>query len=148
MMFITHISLGLLLGLIIVKNISLPVNQAIFIGAIILGSLFPDIDSATSFIGSKFKLVSLFFKHRGAIHSLPLLAACSMVFFILSGNAYYAIAFLLGYLFHLLIDSLTPKGVAWLWPSKKRVRGIFRTTGIFDMMFLLFFIALDLVILL
>lgn len=148
MMFITHISLGLLLGLVIVKNISLPASQAAFIGAIILGSLFPDIDSATSLIGSKLKLVSLFFKHRGAIHSLPVLAVCTMVFFLLSNNAYYSIAFLLGYLFHLLIDSLTPKGVAWLWPSKKRIRGALRTTGIFDILFLLFFIALDLVILL
>ncbi|MBN2459666.1 metal-dependent hydrolase [Candidatus Woesearchaeota archaeon] len=144
MMFITHISLGLLLGLIIVKSTALPVSQSLFIGAIILGSLFPDIDSATSFIGKRMKLVSLFFKHRGAIHSLPVMAACTMLFFIITGNAYYTMAFLLGYLSHLLIDSLTPMGVAWMWPSKKRIRGALRTTGIFDFLLLLFFTALDL----
>jgi membrane-bound metal-dependent hydrolase YbcI (DUF457 family) len=49
---------------------------------------------------------------------------------------------------HLMLDSLTPKGIPLFWPSKKRLNGSIRTTGLFDWILLLFFIALDILLLL
>lgn len=148
MILLTHLSLGLLTGLLMLKLTFIPVNHFVFLVAMLIGSILPDIDTATSFIGSKLRIVSLFFKHRGAIHSFTILVACTILFYILTTNAFYSLAFASGYLSHLLLDSLTPKGVLWLWPSKKRVRGVFRTAGLFDFLFLVLFSSLNLAILL
>jgi inner membrane protein len=148
MMFITHIAFGLLLGLLILKHISLPVNQHIFLIVLCLASFFPDLDSATSFIGKKFRIVSLFFKHRGAIHSITIMIVTSIIFFLISRNPYYTIAFILGFSAHLLLDSITPKGVAFFWPNKVRMRGRFRTTGLTDILLFVILVALDALLLL
>jgi inner membrane protein len=148
MMFITHIGFAIFIGLISVKFSSLPVSKYFFLLAIVLGSLLPDLDSATSFIGKKFKLVSLFFRHRGMIHSVVFLAGFSIISFLITKNFYYFLAFAMGYLSHLLLDSMTPSGVAFFWPSKVRTRGIFKTTGLVDILLLALFIGLDVFLLL
>ncbi len=150
MIFLTHLSLALLIGLLIIKNITLPFNQVsqVFLVIVLcIGSLFPDIDSATSFIGKKFKIVSLFFKHRGAIHSITVMFITSIIFFLLIKNIYYFLAFAAGFLSHLLLDSMTPKGVAFFWPNKNRIKGRIMTTGIIDIILLVFFALLDLMML-
>jgi inner membrane protein len=148
MMFITHLSFALLLGFMAVKFSSLPVSKYFFLLAIVLGSLLPDLDSATSFIGKKFKLVSLFFRHRGVIHSVVFLTGFSIIFFLITKNFYYFLAFATGYLSHLLLDSMTPSGVAFFWPSKVRIRGRIKTTGLVDIILLILFIILDVFLLL
>ena len=147
-MLVTHMAFALLIGLALVNNVSLPVASGLFLLAVLIGSVFPDIDSADSLIGRKTRLVSIFLAHRGAIHSFLSLVFFSIVAYLLVLNLYLAAGFMLGFFSHLVLDSLTPKGISWLWPSKKRIRGVFRTTGIFDLMFLVFFLALDLLILL
>ena len=143
MMFITHIGFALLLGLLTVKFSPLPINQYLFIATIIFASLLPDIDSGTSLIGRRFKLASLFFKHRGMIHSILFMIGFSVVFFLITKNFYYFLAFATGYLSHLLLDSMTPTGVAFFWPGKNRLRGIIYTAGAWDFLILLLFAALD-----
>ena len=148
MMFITHIGFALLLGLLAVKFSFLPVNKYLLIATIIFASLLPDIDSGTSLIGRRFKLASLFFKHRGMIHSLLFMIGFSALFFLLTKNLYYFLALAAGYLSHLLLDSMTPSGVALFWPRKNRSRGRFKTTGLFDVALLIVFVALDILLLL
>ncbi|HJX05820.1 MAG TPA: metal-dependent hydrolase [Candidatus Nanoarchaeia archaeon] len=146
-MFLTHLAFALFLSLMIVKNAVLPVNSYVFVAIILLGSLLPDIDSGTSFIGKRFKLTSLFFKHRGMVHSIIFMTGFSIVVFSITKSIYYFLAFAAGYLSHLLLDSLTPKGVAFFWPNKKRMRGRFRTTGLVDILLLVVFIVLDVLLL-
>lgn len=146
-MFITHLAFALFLGLSVLKIFNLQVSTPIFIFLILSGSVFPDIDSGTSFIGRKFKLVSWFFKHRGAIHSIAVMIVSSIIIFLLTNNIYFFLAFAAGFLSHLLLDSLTPSGVAFFWPNKKRTRGKFKTMSLFDLILLILFALLDLLIL-
>jgi inner membrane protein len=147
-MFLTHLSVALFIGLLIVKNTALPVSNHFFVAVILLGSLLPDIDSSESFLGSKVKVVSLFFKHRGPFHSLLAMIFFMIILFLITPNLYYLLALMIGYLSHLFFDSLTPKGIPLLWPSKARIRGIFKTTGLVDIILLVVFVFLDLLLLL
>jgi len=138
MMFITHAAFALLLGLLAVNKLVLPVQPIVFVAIILLGSLLPDIDSGTSLIGKRFKLGSFFFKHRGMVHSVVFMTGFSIAVFLITNNIYYFLAFAVGYLSHLLLDSMTPSGVAFFWPSKIRTRGGIKTTGLWE--FLIFFV--------
>lgn len=147
-MFITHLSFALFLGLLMMSKVALPVNQYVFLALILFASLLPDIDSAESLIGSKVKVLSFIFKHRGVIHSIFTMMIFGIILLIITPNLYYLLAFVIGYLSHLMLDSLTPKGIPLLWPAKKRLNGSFRTTGLVDWLLLLFFFTLDIILLL
>ena len=82
---------------------------AICIPLFLLGGILPDIDSPNSILGRKAHLPVT---HHGITHTLwaalALLALCFMK---------TPLIFLgLGYLFHLLADSLGAQGVAWFYP--------------------------------
>ncbi len=84
-------------------------------------STLPDIDL-------KLKLKRF---HRGITHSLFAL----FVLGTLTGTFYPDILLpvIIGYGSHLVLDSLTPKGVPWFWPIKKRFKmPIIRTGSIGD----------------
>jgi inner membrane protein len=146
MMFVTHISFALLLGLSALRLSPLPVNRHLFLATIAFASLLPDIDTGTSLLGKWFRLASPFFRHRGIVHSLLSMIVCSIAFLFLAKNFYYSLAFAAGYLSHLLLDSMTPSGVAMFWPRKKRSRGKIYTTGIWDFLILFALIAMDLLL--
>jgi len=148
MMFITHMSFALFLGLLTISRIALPVNQVIFLAILLFASLLPDIDSAYSLLGSKVKVVSLAFRHRGVIHSILTMMIFGIMLIIITPNFYYLLAFVIGYLSHLMLDSLTPKGVPLFWPAKKRLNGSIRTTGLVDWLLLSLFFILDVILLL
>ena len=147
MMFITHMSLGLFVGLLLTNQFLLPVNKYVFLAIIVFASLLPDIDSAYSLLGSKTKVVAMAFRHRGVIHSLFVMIIFSIILLVITPNLYYLSAFVIGYFSHLLLDSITPKGIPLFWPSKKRLNGSLRTTGFFDWLLLLIFLALDITLL-
>jgi inner membrane protein len=147
MMFITHMSLALFIGLLLTNKFLLPVNKYVFLAIIVFASLLPDIDSAYSLLGRKTKVVSMAFRHRGVIHSLFVMIIFSAILLIITHNLYYLSAFVIGYFSHLMLDSITPKGIPLFWPSKKRLRGSLRTTGFFDWLLLLIFLALDILLL-
>jgi len=148
MMLITHLSLALLLGLLILRQ-GLPlINKYFFIALLLIGSILPDADCAGSIIGRKIKPISLFFKHRGFFHSLLFGVIIGITLFIITRNSYstpcYALGFITGFLSHLFLDSLTRTGVCFFWPSKIRIRGSLRTNGLFD--WLLFTLLLILIL--
>jgi len=147
MMFITHLAFALFLGLLTLRIFNLPVYTLIFLAFILLGALLPDIDSADSFIGRKVKPLSLFFKHREFWHSITAMIFFTIIVFLIAQNI-YALALAIGYLSHLILDSLTRGGIAFFWPSKMRIKGKLKTRGIVDLMLLVAFALLDLLLLL
>ncbi|MFT4304298.1 MAG: metal-dependent hydrolase [Candidatus Woesearchaeota archaeon] len=139
MKYKTHIVFGILLYLLFFK---LEVLVFSFFGFFILfvGSLLPDIDKHTSFIGRKIKLMSfsleLIFSHRGLFHSLWVAFLCLFISFEL----------FIGYLSHLILDMLNPKGVKLFWPWFK-VKGHIKSGGLTDFFVLVFIILLILLLL-
>ncbi|MBB5173669.1 metal-dependent hydrolase [Texcoconibacillus texcoconensis] len=119
----SHVVTSLTLGAVVTfYDVGLDFSWSFAIG-IAIGSLLPDIDEPKSFIGRKCPFVSNFLKrvfgHRGLTHSALITAIIFMVSeqfdsTIISGLAY-------GYLFHVLGDFFSRRGVALLAPlSKKR----------------------------
>ncbi len=104
----------------------------------ILGSLIPDIDHSKSFFGRKAKLISAILKHREAMHSLLCGICLSLVILFFTNK--YSYAFLLGFLSHLVLDSLNPKGIKWLWPLRFRVRGPIKTGSFIELIIDIFFV--------
>ena len=96
-----------------------------FLGAVV-GSLFPDIDTSTSKIGRKIKIISKIinniFGHRGLFHCPLLIIGLFFLFrYIFERNAIteYNIAYI-GFLFgmgiHLVCDMFTKGGIPVLYP--------------------------------
>ena len=143
-MFRTHLIFSFLIGLLIITSFNIQ-NKIIFIAILLIASIIPDIDSYKSKIGKKIKplsfLINIFLGHRGIFHSLFLLILISFVIAIVKTEP--AIAFFIGYLSHLLLDSLTPEGVMFFYPfSKKRTKGFIRTGSLFENIFFFILIIL------
>lgn len=98
-----------------------------------LGSLLPDLDHPKSILGSRFPLVAaLGVKHRGWMHSLLGLVVFSTLAALISPSLVPGVT--LGYLLHLIADSLNPAGIAWFYPLYKKrwhIIGI-RTGGVME----------------
>lgn len=152
MIYTTHILFASILTLLIIGKlpISLSVEplQAIFIAS--LGSLIPDVDHPSSYINKKFwRLFSLsggFNSHRGWTHSFlggVMITAIFLTYLIYTkGKVHFIVPFFIGYCSHLLIDSLNPSGVAWFWPSKRRIGIRFIKTGSFEESMLQIFLTI------
>ena len=153
MRFETHIAFGFLVGLVCILLLQLREPVAFLFG-ILLGTVFPDIDTVTSRIGRLLRhpsrVASILFGHRGAIHSLiiPVVVfAIAMVNY--PTRVEPALGFLIGYIAHLLLDSLTKKGVRPLWPLKEpHIRGRLITGTLPDRLLLITFSAVSLILIL
>lgn len=108
---------------------------------LLLSSLFPDIDSTTSFLGRKAKFIGKTFEHRGFFHSFFFFIPFSLL--LASYSWTYGVAFFLGCGSHLVLDMMTKQGLR-LFPFKKRLRGPIKVGGISEniFFFLLLFIVL------
>ncbi len=118
---------------------------------IICGSLItfllPDIDHPNSYIGNRFKYVSIIiykiFGHRNITHSIFGLIIF-LLFLIYINNLYLnldidvIVGMFLGYLSHIIADIFTSHGVKLFWPFKIRVRFFFKNK-FFYVIFMLFF---------
>lgn len=103
-----------------------------FIGAVgccMLGSVFCDLDNPKSMVGSKLKIISKpinkLFGHRTFLHSLLPLVLTVALFYILQGNCsiihnLYFIQFYVGFIGHLIQDTLSSGGVAWFYPFQRK----------------------------
>jgi len=131
MMLRTHVVFTLFLYILALKIFSL--NFSIFLmGVLVLGSVFPDFD-----------VFIVFSKHRGFFHSFFgalffFSVFCAGIYFF-KFSIVYAVFFVLGYLLHLALDSITISGINWFWKSG-HVHGPIKTAGIFERLF--FFIIL------
>ncbi len=86
--------------------------------AVLFGSLFPDLDKLNAALGRKVEFIALIFNHRGFFHSVIAAALFSLLWwqvallFLGSHTAFFiGLGFGLGYLSHLALDALTPKGI-------------------------------------
>ena len=144
MMFRTHLIFSFLISLLIINSFNIQ-NKIVFIIIILIASALPDIDSYKSKIGRKIKpisfLINLFFRHRGIFHSPFLLILISLIITLI--NPEIAAAFFIGYLSHLVLDSLTPLGIMFFYPfSKKRTKGFIRTGSLFENILFILLLAL------
>jgi len=146
----THIAIALLVALVIYTIF--PLNRAysftFVLIATIIGGVFPDIDHPRNYIpGKKFtffeKILVLIIPHRGITHSFFGAVLFSSLSIILLNqwniNSNYIFFFFMGYISHLLADSLTPAGIMWLYPfSRKRLgMGVIPTGSISEKLFFL-----------
>ncbi len=148
MMFKTHLAFGFLIGLISLKFLNIS-NPFVFLILITIFSSLPDIDHPKSKIGRKFPFLSwpinLIFKHRGFFHSI---FPSFILFFVFHYFNLDIIAFpiALGYIAHLLGDSLTKEGINFLHPfSTFRIQGPIRTGGFLELIMLLFILITNLI---
>lgn len=138
-----HLSGPPLIGTGVTPSADQVALKLIFYAVAALGALVPDIDNARSTLGKRLGIVSREIQkhagHRRLFHSLVgLLLAGVIVWAAQQGVAYgllrlgwprtaeklfanvALVALLVGYLLHLIADSLTLGGVPWLWPSHVR----------------------------
>jgi len=134
MMGTTHMAFAAALYLLL-RHLGIQVDLGLPFYALLLGSIFPDIDHPRGFLSSQVALFRALSRalsratvHRGIMHSL--LMSCIWALLALAFARYAglgasaALAFWLGYLLHLLGDSFTPSGIRWLQPfSAWRLRG-------------------------
>ena len=140
MRYYTHLAFSFLIGILIIKTLSIQ-NQILFIILFMLASLLPDIDELKSKVSNKVKplahLIHFVLGHRGLMHSIWTPIILYLLIFMFNINIAIAISF--GYLSHLILDCLTPSGIKLLWPYKKRLKGFIRTGSLTEY---LLFIAL------
>lgn len=143
MLGITHIVFAAVCAFFLVNlfSFSHPVH---FFLLFCFAALLPDIDHPKSILGRKIwpfsLLISFFFGHRGLLHSIFV-----PVFFL--GLGYYFNVFWIGlaiaggYCAHLITDALTVSGIRPFWFGPK-VRGIVRTGGLLEIVFLFLLLLL------
>jgi len=114
-----------------------PKHRLLFLLIACIGGIIPDIDYRKSWAARKIWplnwILSFVLKHRGFIHTIypPVIVGAMIVY--LGGTKIYAIAFMLGYIVHLMLDMLTHSGIRILHPiSSIRLRGFVKTGGIID----------------
>jgi len=147
MMFYTHLVFGFLLSLLSMNFINVE-NILMFFSGVLIGSIIVDIDSFKSFIGRKSLgisfLVQLITGHRGIFHSL--LFAVLFSGLLLLFNATFAIGFFIGYISHLMIDTLNIQGIRWFYPfSKLRFKGFIEVNGFAETLIFFLILVLDVV---
>lgn len=126
----THLAMGMLCGEVyVLANGYLDIYSIAFaVAASAIGSLLPDIDHPQSMLATSNKAtkkvsrtVSAVTQHRGITHTLffAVLIYLSMNY-LLAGRFQYgqmiSNALMIGYLSHLVLDTMNEKGVMWLWP--------------------------------
>ena len=148
MMAPTHTMLGVaaLCGAAALQPEALQIT-AITVAAASLGSLAPDLDHPSSWLGKRLFFISLplsgLIGHRGLTHSLLAggIVTFGLGWYLQTGHVVpWMVAFFLGYISHLIGDWMTG-GVPLLWPSKRRYRApfAFQTGGIFERIFAISF---------
>lgn len=132
MLFYTHLLAGLFSALLFLEYSE---NKLIFIAVTLFFSIFADIDSSNSRVGKYWfsKVLTAFSKHRGIFHSLFFVGVFYLVF--ASYLPIIALPFLIGYLTHLVLDTMTVRGLRLLYPIRIRFHGFVRTGKFFEIIF-------------
>jgi inner membrane protein len=132
------------------RLLHVPVTLDLAFYAVLLGSLFPDIDHPRALLPrhfTPFLLVSKLTVHRGIVHSLIASIAFALtglgISLWLSFSSWVAFGFWFGYATHLIADSITKSGIKWLQPLSERgyLTGPFRTGGFFEQVLFVSFTA-------
>ena len=128
----THVLFAMFIGVVGVKYGYFEANGVLLIG-LLLGAFLPDIDTAKSKLGRRVRPVSDFFErffgHRGVTHSFTGFFGFVLIIGLVSLAAarQLFLPFFFGYLSHLVMDALNPKGLYPLYPIKFKVSGPIKT---------------------
>lgn len=106
-----------------------PLLSGCLLVGVALGSLLPDIDHPKSTISNllpPLRWPFILTRHRGITHSLAFLIGAGVISLMICKTAhvglygqYTAIGMWLGYFLHLVEDSFSKQGIAWLYPITK-----------------------------
>jgi len=109
----------------------------LYIGGVLFGSTFPDIDEPGSYIGRKLpfisRILSIFIQHRGITHTLLILFLYIALFFFVETNykeyigsmaEMFFLGFIIGNLGHILGDMTTKSGVTIFYPFTSKSFGL------------------------
>lgn len=148
-MFRTHLAIGLLAGLVFAGffDVALP---WLFVLIVVVSSSLPDIDHPKSKISKLLFpvswIISWVVRHRGIMHSLfPV--AFIYGFFWYNDLTYIGTAVVLGYLSHLVSDSMTNGGIDFLYPvSRFKIAGPIEVGGFMEGIIFILVVILDLII--
>ena len=142
MMFHTHLAFAFLIGIFSISFLN-PPNQILFLVLLLFASALPDVDSENSKVGSKVKIISSLFEHRGFFHSIFALLLFALLTVYLLNQKEYFFAVAIGYGSHLLGDMISKHGVAFFYPlTKKKLHGFMKVGGLFEIVLLVVFVAL------
>lgn len=118
---ITHLTIGMVGGLILAGSISGNAEVALVLAAAgLVGGLLPDIDHPQSTISQKLpilRLLTFWIPHRTLTHSLWIVLALGAATYLTQNPAVFAFA--LGYGLHIVADMMTRKGVPLFYPLSR-----------------------------
>ena len=139
----THLAIGIFFGLLLLQYFE---NKWIFILMVVVGTIFPDLDSSYSTYGRHliFRPFQIFTKHRGLIHSFTFAVLSSALIYIFWKSP--AIGFFVGYSIHLLADCFTLSGVRIFWPLNFKVKGFLKTGGVVDELLFIILVIVNLIL--
>jgi inner membrane protein len=124
MLWKTHFFTGAAAGFWVMGHADIK-TAVISAGIAGVSALVPDLDDPDSIIGRTFPVISWITNktigHRGPLHSI-LGAGIFFVLILITLKFNFALLGLVGYLSHMIMDSLNPPGVPWLWPIKTHFR--------------------------
>ena len=112
-----------------------------------VAAILPDVDHSSSILGKKIKIFS-FLKHRGLTHSILGVVILYYALEFFAKNCYSPLLtfvpyIVLGCVSHIILDMLTPSGVALFYPLKKRFKiPLIRTGSKLETIFMFSLIAL------
>lgn len=136
----THLAFGILLGTCYAIHASNDIGvQVAIVGTTAMFSLLPDICHTGSKVGRKFfpisLIIRLFFGHRTLTHSLIFIAMTAVVLTLLNIQLTYIICACLGIISHILLDMMTPRGVALFFPLELKITMpmTVKTGGVIDL---------------
>jgi inner membrane protein len=140
MRFYTHITFGILIGVIFLDLMAVP-NKIWFLIFVVIGALLPDVDHPKSILGRYFKVFNWLFQHRGFFHSIFFLVLVGLFFYLFTNSWILTCAILIGMLSHLVIDTFTKEGIMFFNPvSSFRLRGFIKTGSPLENFLFVFFI--------
>lgn len=153
MLFKTHLMFGVFLITVLypffpsifsAKNLF---SQIIFCAILLTSTSLPDIDTKESKISRKIpvlpQILSLFTAHRGIIHSIYPIILISAILY--PYNSFYTLAFIIGYLSHLILDAITIQGINFLHPfAQFHVKGFIKTGSILELILFISLIVITL----
>jgi inner membrane protein len=129
----SHAIIGVASWIVVAPFLHLPSLSSTSLALAFVGSLLPDIDHPSSWVGRRSRpistVVSGVFGHRGITHSA--VAVVALVALLTHTGYARAItsALAVGYLSHLAADMLTPRGLRLAWPLRKTWAFPVCTTG-------------------
>lgn len=140
MLLKTHYAILIFFVLLFLPNVE---HKIVFVIAALIATQIPDIDSRYSKIGHKklARILQIFTKHRGMIHSFTFLLSVTFVLILLF--PVLGFGFFLGYGLHLFSDSLTKEGIKPFYPFRMKSCGMVKTGGKIEIIILILFILID-----